>query len=64
MKYLSFLTLGETTGVSSGSLPEFGSGDEGSSNIINIPDGFPFGETMQTSVYVSSINSLYMFSAQ
>ena len=50
MKYLSFLTLGVTTGVASVSLPNV---LDGASSAISIPGGFPFGDSIQTVVYVS-----------
>ena len=54
MKYLPFLTLGVTTGVSHVFLPMIGDLDEGGSDNISIPDGFPFGDSIQTTVYVSA----------
>ena len=58
MKYLPFLTLGNTTGVSRVFLPTLGNLDEGASSAISITNGFPFGDSIRTSVYVSSTTAL------
>ena len=48
--YLEFLTLG-STGVITQMVPSF---DDGTSNPIIITNPFPFGNSHQTVVYVSS----------
>ena len=50
--YLTFLELGNTTGVTRTYIESV---LDGSSSVITIPGGFPFGNTNQTSVYVSLV---------
>ena len=46
---LPFIELGATSGVSTVSLP---AQDDGVSGAINVPTGFAFANTSQTTVYV------------
>ena len=47
---MSFLSLGATAGVSRVFLPSV---DDGYSQAINIPGGFPYGSSNHTTVFVS-----------
>ena len=52
--YLPFLELGNTTGVPTSDVPRM---DEGASESIDIPGGFPFGPRHQTVAYVNKVLS-------
>jgi len=53
---LPFLTLGETTGVVRKYLP---SADNSASNAVDIPSGFAFGNSSQSTVYVSNCYAIF-----
>ena len=54
--YLPFVLLGTTDAVETVYLPKF---DDGVSVQISIPTGFPFGNSNQSSVYVSILIETY-----
>ena len=49
---LPFIELGTTTGVGTSALP---AQNDGVSGVINVPIGFAFANTTQTTVYVSIV---------
>ena len=50
MNYIPFIALNTTPGVNTQTLPEV---DDGSSEAITVPGGFPMGSQLLSTIYVS-----------